>query len=311
MDAGHAFVARSIEVHLGVRPEHLVRLPAEESTEQFEAHLSDRTVLFKADRIHEQGRVVLEAWAYQRARELGAPVPQVLAIDLGRDSYPRHFIIVEKLQGVPLSTVDLAPDQTRRLFGEAGLAIRTVHEIGVAGFGSLDEAEYLRSAHVQGAHDFWQSFLRAVQDDTLPLLCEAGHLDDAGVERIEQVVAEHADFYDIGPVGHLLHGKFDPAHVLVADGELMGIVDFSDRCSGDPAWDLGGFLVDNLAETGHLLDGYGADRDRARVFEVTIPLYGGLRALLSARRAHTMGCSADCDRLLEVANLSFRALGHP
>lgn len=310
MDAGHAFVARSIEIHLGVRPEHVVRLPARESTEQFEAHLADRTVLFKADRIHEEGRVVLEAWACQRARELGAPVPQVLAVDLGRDSYPRHFIILEKVQGEPLSAVDLKPDQTRRVFNDAGLAIRTIHEVGVAGFGVLDEAEYLRSAHVQGAHDLWQWFLGAVQDDSIPMLREAGHLDEAGVERIDQVMADHADYYDIGPIGHLLHGKFDPAHVLVADGDLTGIVDFSDRCSGDPAWDLGGFLVEHLAETGHLLDGYGPDRDRAAVFEVTIPLYGGLRALASASRAHATGCSSDCDRLLEVANLSFRALGH-
>ena len=311
MDAGAAFVARSIEHHLGVRPEHLTKITSGYGEEVFEAVLRDRTVLFKADREAGRARVVLEAWAYQRARELGAPAPRVLATDLGHDIYPRNFIIVEKVAGLPLSEVPVESVERHRLIRETGWAIRAVHEIGVPGFGLLEEAAYLRNAQVQGEYDSWEQFLESLLNVTIPALRSAGVMDDAGVDRTNRVFADHADYYDLGPVGNLLHGTFDPAHVLVHHGEISGIVDFGDRCSGDPAWDLGGFLMDNVAETRHLLEGYGPDSHRAAAFEVTIPLYGGLRAILAARRAHDENRPIDRDRLLAVADASFDALGHP
>ncbi|MDR9449730.1 MAG: aminoglycoside phosphotransferase family protein [Acidimicrobiia bacterium] len=311
MDAGAAFVARSIENHLGARPDHLTWVVSEYEEEVFEAVLGDRTVLFKADGEVGKGRVVLEGWAYQRARELGAPVPRVLATDLGHETYPRNFIVIEKLPGVPLDEVDLAAEERQRLIREAGWAVRSVHEIGIPGFGLLEEAKYLRTAQVQGEFDSWDDFLNQVLNLALPALRAEGVIDDAEVERIDRAIADHDDFYDLGPVGHLLHGRFDPAHVLVDKGRISGIVDFVDRRSGDPAWDLGGFLIDNLADTRSLLAGYDADKDRAAAFETTIPLYGGLRALLAVRRAHDEGRFDNRDHLLMVADESFNALGHP
>lgn len=311
MDAGAAFVAKSIENRMGVRPENVTKLAAGYGEEVFEARLGDRTVLFKAEQETGPGRVVLEAWAYQRVREFGAPVPRVLATDLGLETYPRNFIIIEKVPGEPLAEIEVAAEERHRLIREAGWAIRAVHAIGVPGFGSLEEATYLRNAQVQGEYDSWEEFLSRLLDATLPALRAGGLLSDADVDRIDRMVADHADCYELGPVGNLLHGSFDPAHVLVHEGEITCIVNFGDRCSGDPAWDLGGFLVDHVAETRHLLAGYDADKDRAAVFERTIPLYGGLRALREARRAHDEGRSDARDHLLAVADSSFQALGYP
>lgn len=273
--------------------------------------MGDRSVMFKADREAGRGRVVLEAWAYQRVRELGAPAPRVLATDLGRETYPRNFIIIEKVAGVPLGDVRVEPEERHRLVREAGWAIRAVHEIGIPGFGLLDEGTYLRNAQVQGQYDSWEEFIGGALEHTVPALRSGGVIDDAGVERIHQVVADHAEYYDLGPVGHLLHGSFDPTHVLVNEGRVTGIVDFSERRSGDPAWDLGGFLMDNIAERRHLLAGYEPDRRGAADFEVTIPLYGGIRAIQAARRAHDGSRTIVRDRLLAVADSSFAALGHP
>jgi aminoglycoside phosphotransferase (APT) family kinase protein len=311
VDAGAAFVARSIEYHLRVRPEHVTKLDSGYGEEVFEAVIGDRSVMFKADREAGRGRVVLEAWAYQRIRELGAPAPRVLATDLGRETYPRNFIIIEKVAGVPLSDVRFEPEERHRLVREAGWAIRAVHEIGIPGFGLLDEGTYLRNAQVQGQYDSWEEFIGGALEHTVPALRSRGVIDDAGVDRIHQVVADHAEYYDLGPVGHLLHGSFDPSHVLVDEGRVTGIVDFSERRSGDPAWDLGGFLMENIAETRHLLAGYEPDKRGAACFEVTIPLYAGIQAIRAARRAHDESRPIVRDRLLAVADSSFAALGHP
>jgi aminoglycoside phosphotransferase (APT) family kinase protein len=311
VDAGAAFVARSIEHHLRVRPEHVIKLASNYGEEVFEAVLRDRSVLFKADREAGKGRVVLEAWAYQRVRELGAPVPRVLATDLGREIYPRNFIIIEKVSGVPLAGFSLGTEERRKLIREAGWAIRAVHEIGVPGFGVLEEATYLRNAQVQGRYDSWYEYLDGVLESAVTALRTSGAIDDAAVDRINRVVADHADSYDLGPVGHLLHGSFDPSHVLVDDGRVTALVDFGERCSGDPAWDMGGFLIEGIGETRDLLEGYDPDKRRAEAFEVTIPLYGVLRAVLAARRADDESRPIDRDRLLAIADSSFAALGHP
>jgi len=273
--------------------------------------LRDRSVLFKADTEAGRGRVVLEAWACQRARELGAPAPRVLATDLGRETYPRNFIIVEKVGGVPLASANVDPEERHRLVREAGWAIHAVHEIGIPGFGSLLDATYLRNAQVQGEYDSWEEYVDVVLESTIPALRGGGVIDDAGADRINRVVADHAEYLDLGPVGHLLHGTFDPGRVLVDEGQLTGIVDFGERSSGDPAWDLSGFLIGNTAEMRHLLEGYEPDKHRAAAFEVTIPLYGGVRAMMAAGRAHREGHSTDRDHWLTVADSSFEALGHP
>lgn len=311
MDAGAAFVARSIEHHMRARPEHVTKLVSGYGEEVFEAVIGDRSVLFKADREVGRGRVVLEAWAYQRVRELGAPAPRVLATDLGREMYPRNFIIIEKVAGIPLAEVRVEPEERHRLMRAVGWAIRAVHEIGIPGFGLLDEATYLRNAQVQGQYDSWEEFIDGVLELTFPAFRSGRVIDDAGADRLNRVFADHADLFDLGPVGHLLHGTFDPAHVLVDEGRVTGIVDFGERRSGDPAWDLGGFLIDNIAETRHLLEGYDPDKPRAAGFEVTIPLYGGLRAIQAAQRANDERRPIERDRLLAVADSSFEALGHP
>ncbi len=254
---------------------------------------------------------MLEAWACQHARELGAPVPRVFAVDLARETYPRDFILLEDVTGDPLPHAGLSAASRERLGREAGQALRRVHEIGVPGFGLLDESTYLRTAHVQGRYDTWDARLREALDSVLPALVTAGLLSGAGAERAETVAAAHVDLFDIGPVGHLLHGSFEPSRVLVRDGELAALVDFGDRQSGDPAWDLGSFLVRDAAGMAPLLAGYEPGRDRAALMETTVPLYGAFRALEWAHRAFLDEDRDDCDVLLETADAAFRALGHP
>ena len=311
MDAGAVFVARSIEQHLRVRPEHVRKLPSSNDCEVFVAVLPDRSVLFKADGRVGPGRVVLEAWACRQARELGAPAPRVLATDLGREIYPRNFIIVEKVPGVPLLEIDAGPEERRRLIREAGWAIRAVHEIGVPGFGLLQEPTYLRNAQVRGEYETWEEQVNGTLASAIPALRSGGGWDDVAGDRLDRLISDHADFLELGPVGHLLHGAFDPSRVFVHNGKIAGLVGFSERMSGDPAWDLGGFLIGNIADTRHLLEGYEADKEQAATFEVTIPLYGGLQAISAAGRAHEENRFEERDAWLALADSSFTALGYP
>jgi aminoglycoside phosphotransferase (APT) family kinase protein len=51
-----------------------------------------------------------------------------------------------------------------------------------------------------------------------------------------------------------LHGDLHPAHVVVSDGALAGVMDFGDMCAGDPAVDLAAARV-LVGPTRHRLRG--------------------------------------------------------
>jgi aminoglycoside phosphotransferase (APT) family kinase protein len=83
---------------------------------------------------------------------------------------------------------------------------------------------------------------------------------DAALERWEQLV-------DVSPhsaSGAWIHGDLHALNVLVADGEISGVIDFGDVCSGDPATDLsaawGLFDTDDAA---HVREAAGGDVDDA------------------------------------------------
>jgi aminoglycoside phosphotransferase (APT) family kinase protein len=40
------------------------------------------------------------------------------------------------------------------------------------------------------------------------------------------------------PARALLHGDYQPAHVLVVDGTVSAIIDWGDAATGDPLWDV-------------------------------------------------------------------------
>lgn len=55
-----------------------------------------------------------------------------------------------------------------------------------------------------------------------------------------------------------LHGDLHPANVVVRDGMLVGVIDFGDMCSGDPATDLSAaWILLPAGAAGRFFDAYG------------------------------------------------------
>ena len=74
-----------------------------------------------------------------------------------------------------------------------------------------------------------------------------GRNTDVNVERATQLdwgdemLARWHELVDVEPWAHRptwVHGDVHPANVLVAVGEISGVIDFGDVCAGDPATDL-------------------------------------------------------------------------
>ncbi len=90
--------------------------------------------------------------------------------------------------------------------------------------------------------------------------------------------------------GRLLHGDFDRSHIFVEprSGSLTGIIDFGDRESGDPEWEMGGFwLWEGERYLAPAVEGYEMAGDA--IDGELVRHYGLARLLGVMRRRHEAG----------------------
>jgi aminoglycoside 2''-phosphotransferase len=114
-------------------------------------------------------------------------------------------------------------------------------------------------------------------------------LDDPGPLRARLARLRDA------PAAVLVHGDLRPEHVLVDDGRITGVLDWSDARAGDPAKDLVWPLLETTPDVAAaVVAAYGADlTQRARDWRAVAPCYAvvhgldtGDAALVRASLAH-------------------------
>lgn len=184
-----------------------------------------------------------ERWGLERAGGARVPVPSVVAAEPLSDG--RGFLITEWLDGRP------AVDTDTEALAEAGRALRRFHRVTGPGYGRVDVAA--RAA--RGRHDSWATFIDGILagiDD----LVRHDVIGAAVAHRLEDAVADHQELISYSGEGVLLHCDLKPAHLFVADGRLVAIIDWGDTSYGDPRWDLA-----RLRQSGHdvfarVLEGY-------------------------------------------------------
>lgn len=298
-------VARVLRRHLGDRLERLTPIQpvyASPNGLVYEASLPGRVVVFKAA-LYGDGTIATEAWAYERIRQLGVPVPAVLALDTSKRVFPTTYMILERVSGAPLASLQLPPDRLRPLLLRGGQYLRLIHTIQPEGYGLLDEALHLREGRIRGMHETWRpAALRRLRWG-LPYLQRVGLLDRRAVDAIERLLERHDDLLVRCGTRGLLHGDFHLRHVFVntEHDQVTGIIDFGNREVGDPIWDLAWFA---LREPGHLdalVAGYEPDDAVRQALPVRIPLYRFLQAFSDARKFHER-------RWIEKANASLRLI---
>jgi aminoglycoside phosphotransferase (APT) family kinase protein len=173
----------------------------------------------------------VQAWACERARALGLPVPEVASVDT-MAGVP-HLVLVKR-PGVPLIDGRLGRDVAERGARDAGTALRRAHEDRLPGFGWVDAEHVRQTGEGRGKSASWSDEVHAELEPALDALPG------------DQAAPLRAALADVEPwlaavtTGQLLHGDLGRMHVLVDpdDGHLTGLIDWGDVQAGDPAWDL-------------------------------------------------------------------------
>ena len=259
---------------LGSEPESVERMTFGHRNEVYRAQSAERSIIVRTN----TDPAVMRGTADNMAdlRELGIPVPRILASDLHSGRYPFAYMILEEIPGRDLR--DELPDMTEAQMTAAAEQVVAFQRMAGRiprgeGFGwvPIGEPGPFRSWNELIARHRQDHFARSgtiVGEKLLALL-------DDRLQRLNPYLAA------VEPVCFL--DDLTIKNVIVERGELRGIVDFDTVCYGDPLYfialtrtaivcDIGEqalFYADELCRC------MGLDEEQQRAANVYAALFAG------------------------------------
>jgi aminoglycoside phosphotransferase (APT) family kinase protein len=227
-------------------------------------------------RVSRSNTFAAEQWATEQARHMGVPVPEILLVD---DAVPTGdtggsqvaIWIHRTIQGQPLWTVQ-DEQSARRLTAHAGELLVRIHAVRTSGAGPIDargRGRFTGSSHSSG----FSAYLASEWDDRAADAALANGISRTDVDEAAALLETYQHVWATPP--HLLHGDWLPEHILVRDDAVVGIIDFGNTRSGDPAYDIAywQFFWDaDLYPTSALLDGYRRAGDTGQFLDLRVHL---------------------------------------
>ena len=208
---------------LGLPATVVTQVSSSAGSQVFRVVAADRTGFLKIDEAASVGR---EIAVLELAGRLGVPVPAILAADPAGDIAGVPCVLLRQAAGRPCASD--SPE-----FAAIGAQVRLLHEVELAGFGSIVAGQH----GLRGEDAAWADAVRFRTGGIGPIrdarLVPADLLDRAEtaiLARQHLLVARHG--------GRLLHGDLHPRHVYVSGGQVTAIIDWADATSGDPVFDL-------------------------------------------------------------------------
>jgi len=237
------YLARLL-ARLGIHPRAVAALESE-TTIAMRVWGVEGTYLVKINPWH--GDLFVSEYFYGRLAARGLPVPRVLLYDNTATLIPYEAQVLTWLDGVDLRGVP--PALHRQAGALVGHALRAVHEIPTAGFGT---------PHPDGAWSVssWLAALR--QDYRYDHAAAHAVFTHAQVDAIEAATFGNARLAVAHP--HLIHADVNPANaVFRVEGDevhLIALIDPGHIAGGDPLFDLAGGTNDRDAFGAGVQAGY-------------------------------------------------------
>lgn len=206
-----------------------------------------------------------EKWALDRARDVGAPVPQVLTITREEINGATYDICLEsKIPGKALYEIhDLSKEERSGLLASTGEVLSMIHSIPVNGFGKFDtEGKGEFSSIQEILHDPYIE-----KEELLKIAQELGLNIDTIKKAYDIMGSGSASYPETHP--SLIHGDFTPKHILVDNKKVTGVIDFENAMGGDPVMDLAHwhFFFKDQLNVEEIIKGYKKKEDISTDFD--------------------------------------------
>jgi len=167
--------------------------------------------------------------------ETDVPVPEIVAFDFSHRIIDRDYLIMPRLEGVPLSQADLDPPARERALREWGQYVARIH--------SLTDPEnrfgYLGEHKCMDPQATWAEAFAVMYRKELTDIVNCGIYTPSVAEESMRLLEENLRVFETCKTSRLLHGDLWVTNLLVKeDGEVTGVLDFDRACWGDIEWDL-------------------------------------------------------------------------
>jgi aminoglycoside phosphotransferase (APT) family kinase protein len=163
----------------------------------------------------------------------GIPVPSIILYEELHDKSGDTFTMVEEIAGEPFITKKLLIFDYDRILAQLAEILMKIHSIRLGKFGYLTPT-------LVGTRNSWHEFLMQDMDIKLRTLSKKGIFSRVMIKRISKTL----DFKPKKAYPVLLHGHISKAVVYVDSNlRISNIINFVQSLSGDPNYEMAGFLV--------------------------------------------------------------------
>ncbi|WP_328991462.1 aminoglycoside phosphotransferase family protein [Kribbella sp. NBC_01245] len=198
-------------------------------------------------------KVYADEWAWKQVKEVYvysllksslSSVPEVLYVGAG-------YTVLTKLEGVPLSQVEVAPEDWYDVYHQLGQLVRRFHGVAQPAYGYVVE-EVLDPKPDNTSYMAGQ-FAKKLQE-----FADLGGAADLH-DRIESYVAHHSHLLAKATDPVLCHNDVHEGNVLVVPGasgwRITGLIDVENAIAADPLMDLAKTDCYSIRNNQHKLDG--------------------------------------------------------
>jgi fructosamine-3-kinase len=247
------FIA-AIQKDFGLEISNVEKIEQGYSSQVYKVLLDDKTVFIK---INENPQIFpVEVLGYDILKELGIPVPSVIAFQDHPPTLGYSTIILSGAEGVPLSTANLTQAEESLIYVEIGSILKKIHSIKLEGFGRLiAEGRGLRGKQ-NSWNEFWMQLEKRYQDDMVTIK-EQGFLTEQELEVLDEALNKVSSLHI--KQGSLLHRDVHRGHIFVTGDKVTGLIDLGALECGDPRYDIAMSMVfQTPSQQEHFKKGYGA-----------------------------------------------------
>lgn len=236
--------------HFGREPSRIVYKPSGLTNYVFAInHVEGQFVIRLSPDVERINEFTKELWATQRARKIGVPTPEVLAV--GNQVVPMPYMISRRVSGAEASH----HPRRQRIIHEMGRYASLINSIRTNSFGT--NFDWTKEKHVKPLS--WSEYLERelLVHDRLKILEQHQMLHKNQMKHLRNLL-DDAKKISTRPV--LNHGDLRLKNVIVdEDGEITAIIDWQDCLSTlAPHWDISIALHDLSIDEKHLfIEGYG------------------------------------------------------
>jgi aminoglycoside phosphotransferase (APT) family kinase protein len=232
-----SLVSKLIEHHLGEEPVAVRPIPTGKFNDSFFVSLPGRELVA---RIAPPDDAVFCFYEYRMMRQepeihrllaerTGVPVAEILVADFSRNLIDRDFLVMERLEGAPLTEQPLPAGAADCVLEQVGRYLRAAHEVTGDAYGYVGAHRPMKPARcwAEAFETMWHKLI-----DDVVAVGEYDADEQAMMRRLHQASRSH---FEHDTPARLLHMDIWHQNIMVdPTGRVTGLIDWDRALWGDP-----------------------------------------------------------------------------